>query len=54
MLEDAFMPKFPHVQTFHLMNEIDKHIPKVASSSTIPMTLIKEHPTLKLDKIHIP
>jgi hypothetical protein len=36
------------------MKEIDKHIPKVASSSTILMMSIKELPTLKLGKIHTP
>jgi hypothetical protein len=54
MLENALMPKYFPAQTFHLMKEIDKHIPKVASSSTIPMMSIKELPILKLGKIHIP
>jgi hypothetical protein len=54
MLEDALMPKCYLVQTFLLVKEIGKRIPKVASSSTNLMTSIEELPAWKPGKIHIP
>jgi len=53
-MEDALMPKILPRQTFLLVKEIGKFIPKVASSLTSSMTSMKELPTWKLGKIRTP
>jgi hypothetical protein len=50
-LKDTLMPKSLLTKTFLHVKEIGK---QVASLSTSLMSLIKEPPTWKLGKIHIP
>jgi hypothetical protein len=53
-LEDALMPKCQPTQTFLHVKEKNKHIPKVASSSTGLMISIEKLLAWKLGKICIP
>jgi hypothetical protein len=53
-LEDTLMSKCQPTQTFLPVKEIGKHIPKVASSSMSPMTLIEEFLVSKFSKIPTP